>query len=226
MVVTVGNTKGGVGKTVLAVQIALSRALAGRDVWLIDGDRQGTSQTAVAIRAEAGRKPGVACSQYADGPVLRAQVQQQGRKFDDIVIDAGGRDSTALRAALVLSDVLLIPFQPRSVDVWALADISALVEEARSLRDGLRAYAVLNCADPGTASSDNADADAAAALADHPQLAHLDTPIRRRKAFANAVGQGLSVEEIAPRDPKACDELTALVRTLFKMRDTAFLRSG
>lgn len=86
--------------------------LAGRDVWLIDGDRQGTSQTAVAMRAEADRKPGLACAQYADGPVLRAQVQQQGRKFDDVIIDAGGRDSTALRAALVISDVLLIPFQP------------------------------------------------------------------------------------------------------------------
>ncbi len=220
---TIGNTKGGVGKTTLAVQIALARALAGRDVWLIDGDRQGTSQTAIAIRSEAGRRPGVACSQYADGPVLRAQVQQQRRKFDDVIIDAGGRDSTALRAALVLSDVLLVPFQPRSVDVWALADISALVEEARSLRDGLRAYAMLNCADPGTASADNADA--AAALAEHPQLANLDAPVRRRKAFANAVGQGLSVEELAPRDPKACEELATLVRTVFDVQDTSILQS-
>lgn len=217
MIVTVGNTKGGVGKTTLAVQVALARALAGRDAWLIDGDRQGTAQTAVALRAEAGRAPGLACSQYADGPLLRAQVRQQGGKFDDVVIDAGGRDSTALRAALVLSDVLLVPFQPRSVDVWALGDMAALVEEARSLRDGLRAYAVLNCADPGTASADNADA--AAALADHPQLAHLDAPLRRRKAFANAVGQGLSVEELTPRDPKACGELAALVRLLFDDRD-------
>ena len=224
MIVTIGNTKGGVGKTTLAVQIALARAIAGRDVWLIDGDRQGTSQTAIALRAEAGRKPGIACSQYADGPMLRAQVQQQGRKFDDIIIDAGGRDSTALRAALVLSDMLLVPFQPRSVDVWALADISALVEEARSLRDGLRAYAVLNCADPGTASADNADA--AAALADHPQLAHLDTPVRRRKAFANAVGQGLFVEELVPRDPKACDEVAALVHAVFELQNDVFLPSG
>ena len=223
MIVTIGNTKGGVGKTTLAVQVALARALAGCDVWLIDGDRQGTSQTAIAIRSDAGRKPGIACSQYADGPVLRAQVQQQGRKFDDVIIDAGGRDSTALRAALVLSDVLLVPFQPRSVDVWALADISALVEEARSLRDGLRAYAVLNCADPGTASADNADA--AAALADHPHLARLDAPVRRRKAFANAVGQGLSVEELAPRDPKACEELAALVHMLFEVQDRAMLPS-
>ena len=213
MILTIGNTKGGVGKTTLAVNIAIARALAGRDVWLIDGDRQGTAQTAISIRAEAGHQPGIACATYPDGPTLRSQVQQQAGKFDDIVIDAGGRDSTALRAALVLSDVLLIPFQPRSYDVWALDDIAGLVDEARSVRDGLRVYAVLNCADPGESSSDNADA--AAAVADVPQLEFLQTPLRRRKAFANAAGQGLSVLELKPTDKKASDELNALVAALF-----------
>jgi chromosome partitioning protein len=212
MIVTVGNTKGGVGKTTLALQVALSRALAGRDVLIVDGDRQGSAQTAVAVRAEAGRKPGLACVQYPDGAVLRAQVQRQACKYDDVVIDAGGRDSTALRAALALSNLLIVPFLPRSVDVWALADIAALVDEANSVRDGLRIYAVLNAADPGT-SSDNTDA--AAALADFPQLTLLDAPIRRRMGFANAVGLGLSIEELNPRDPKACDELSALTSILF-----------
>lgn len=213
MIVTVGNTKGGVGKTTLAVNIAIARALAGRDVWLVDADRQGTAQMAISIRADAEHLPGIACSQYADGPVLRAQVQQQGKKYDDIIIDAGGRDSTALRAALVLSDVLLVPFQPRSYDVWALNDIASLVDEARSVRDGLRAYAVLNCADPGNISSDNAEA--AEAVADVPQFEYLPAPIRRRKAFANAAGQGLSVLELSPKDTKAIDELNNLVSMLF-----------
>ena len=213
MIVTVGNTKGGVGKTTLAVNIAIARALAGRDVWLIDGDRQGTAQAAIAIRADAGHAPGIACATYPDGPTLRSQVQQQRAKFDDIIIDAGGRDSTALRAALILSDVLLVPFQPRSYDVWALDDIAKLIDEARAVRDGLRAYAVLNCADPGEAASDNADA--AAAVAGLPQFEFLQTPIRRRKSFANAAGKGLSVLEAKPIDRKACDEISALVNALF-----------
>lgn len=209
MILTVGNTKGGVGKTTLALNLAVSRALAGRDVWLVDADRQGTAQTAVALRSEAGCQPCLACAQYADGPTLRTQVQHQARKYQDIVIDAGGRDSTALRAALVLSDVVLVPFQPRSYDVWALADIANLLDEARSVRDGLKAFAVLNFADPGENSVDNQEA--AAAVADYPQFEYLATPIRRRKAFANAAGRGLSVLESSPRDAKACDELMALV---------------
>lgn len=212
MIVTVGNTKGGVGKTTLAVQLALARALVGRDVLVVDGDRQGSAQMVVAVRAEAARMPGLACVQYHDGAVLRAQVQRQATKYDDVIIDAGGRDFTALRAALSLTELLIVPFLPRSIDVWALADIAALVDEANGVRDGLRAYAVLNGADPGT-SGDNTEA--ALALADFPQLTLLDAPIRRRKAFANAVGLGLSVEELTPRDPKACDELAALVAMVF-----------
>ena len=213
MIITVGNTKGGVGKTTLAVNIAIARALAGRDVWLIDADRQGTAQTAIGIRAQAGHVPGIACASYPDGPILRSQVQQQAAKFDDVVIDAGGRDSTALRAALVLSDVLLVPFQPRSYDVWALNDMALLVDEARSVRDGLRCFAVLNCADPGENSSDNADA--AAAVADVPQFEYLSTPLRRRKAFSNAAGAGQSVLEVRPHDVKAVSELNSLLRMLF-----------
>lgn len=215
MIIAVGNTKGGVGKTTLAVQIAIARALAGRDVWLIDGDRQGTATAAIAARAEAGRQPGIACAQYPDGPTLRAQVQQQAGKWDDIIIDVGGRDSTALRAALVLADVLLVPFAPRSYDVWALDDMAGLVDEARSVRDGLKAYAVMNQADPGEHSTDNADA--AAAVAEVSQFIYLPTPIRRRKAFSNASGAGLAVSELSPKDAKAAAEVAALVGAVFTL---------
>ena len=211
MIVTVGNTKGGVGKTTLAVQLALSWAMAGRDVLLVDADRQGSAGLVVAVRSEAGRTPGLTCVAFHDGAVLRAQVQRQAPKYDDVVIDAGGRDSGALRAALVLSDALLVPFMPRALDVWALADIAGLVAEARGVRDGLHALAVLNGADPG-ASSDNADA--AAALADLPDLVLLDAPIRRRKAFGTAMALGLAVDELTPRDAKASNELAAMVSAL------------
>lgn len=210
-IITVGSTKGGVGKTTLALNIAIARAMAGRDVWLIDADRQGTASTALAIRGEANRLPAIATAHYPDGGQLRTQLLHQRGKFQDIVIDAGGRDSTALRAALVLSDLVLVPFQPRSIDVWAVADIAALIEEARAMRDGLQALAILNMAD--TAGTDNADA--AAALADYPAIAYLDTPVRRRKSIANAAGNGMSVLEQVPRDEKAIAELNTLLQAIY-----------
>ena len=211
MILTICNTKGGVGKTTLAVSIAIARSLAGQRVWLVDGDRQGTAKIAMTIRAQAGNLFFIPCDKYPDGKELHDQVKARSGQFDDVVIDVGGRDSTALRAALVLSDVLLVPFAPRSLDVWALSDIYPIVTEAKKHNPGFKALAVLSCAD--TAGSDNQDA--IEALKAFPQLDYLPTPIMRRKSVANAVGQGLCVLEIMPKDRKAIQELNALVAGVF-----------
>ena len=213
MIVTMGNTKGGVGQTTVALNLAIAQARAGRDIWFIDGDRQGTAQAAIALRAESERAPAIACASYPDGSTLRSQVLHQTGKFADIIIDAGGRDSGALRAALILSDVLLVPFHSRTYDVWALDDMAALVEEACAVRDGLRVKAVLNCADPGNRSKDNIEA--AAAVGELERFEYLPTPLRRRKAFANAAGAGLSALELTPPDRKAIAEPKALVKIVF-----------
>ena len=211
MILTVGNTKGGVGKTALALNLAIARAAAGKRVWLIDGDRQGTAKIAMTIRAQTGNLSFIPCDKLPDGEQLHAEVQARGKQFDDVVIDAGGRDSTALRAALVLSDVILVPFAPRSLDVWALTDMCSLIDEARAVRSGLRAVAVLSMADNTGRDND----DAIEALKDFPQLDYLPTPILRRKAVANAAGQGLSVLELKPKDAKAINELKALVDIIY-----------
>ena len=211
MILTVGNTKGGVGKTALALNLAIARAVAGRRVWLIDGDRQGTAKIAMTIRGQAGNLPYIQCDKYPDGEELRKQLEARGKQYDDVVIDAGGRDSSALRAALVLSDVILVPFAPRSLDVWALTDMCQLLEAARAVRTGLRAVAVLSMADNTGRDND----DAIDALKDFPQLDYLPAPILRRKAIANAAGQGLSVLELKPKDAKAIKELKDLEDMLY-----------
>lgn len=213
MILTVGNTKGGVGKTTIALNIAIARALAGRDVWLIDADTQGTAQEAVAVRSEAGQTPIISCAHYPDGAILRTQVKQQESKFDDVIIDAGGRDTKALRAAIFLSDVLLVPFQPRSYDVWALDNIAAVVDEALGVGVSLTAYTVLNRADTAVKATDNVEA--AEAVAELPQFKHLQATIHDRKAFANEAGQGLSVLEGKRKDHKAIAEINALIAALF-----------
>lgn len=211
MILTVGNTKGGVGKSTLALNLAVAKTLEGGSVWLIDADRQGTVATAMAFRAQAGHLPLIECSHLPEGKDLHSAVLAKQGKFDAVVIDAGGRDSTALRAALALSGAVLIPFAPRSLDLWALQDMAGLVTEARTINPGLQALAVLNGAD--AVGSDNKDA--AAAVASYPELTYLAAPIRRRKSFANAAGMGLSVLEAKPKDAKAVQEVKALAHIVF-----------
>lgn len=219
MITMVGNTKGGVGKTTLAVQLAGLRAQAGRQVWLIDADSQGTAGAAMTARSEDPRLPGIAWAAYNSGQQLRSQVLHQRDRWDDIVIDVGGRDSSAIRAALLLADVLVVPFAPRSYDIWALTEMAALVAEARGLRDGLRACVVINQADTGRAATYNVEA--AAAVADHPEFELLPTPICRRMAVSHASAGGAAVTEVAARDAKAVAELHALAAAIYP--DTARL---
>lgn len=212
MKILVANTKGGVGKTTIALHAAIERARAGRRVWVVDGDRQATAQSALTLRAEEGQQPGVACATYPDGQTLRVQVQQQADQYDDVIIDAGGRDSTALRAGLMLADRVVVPFFPRSYDVWALEDMAELVAEARAVRD-IDAVVVLNAADP--AGKDNAEA--VEAVEDIAGLRYIDAPLGRRKAYANAAGAGLSVTELPARqrDRKAESEIERLIDSIF-----------
>ena len=67
--------------------------------------------------------------------------------YDEIVVDVGGRDTGSLRAALTIANVVLVPFQPRSVDLWASGQVEALVAEAKVINDALRAYSLITLAD-------------------------------------------------------------------------------
>jgi chromosome partitioning protein len=211
MIVVVGNVKGGVGKTTLAINFAIARAARGRDVLLIDGDEQGTALTFTALRSEqAGLHDYTAVA--LSGPSVRAQARQLAPKYDDLLIDVGGRDTGSLRAALTIADTLLIPFQPRTFDVWAIDHMRALIEDAATINEKLKAYSVLNAAD--AIGKDNEDA--AVVLRQCTSIHYLDCPLVRRKAFPNAAAQGKGVEEYTPRDPKAIDELNTLMAFIYQ----------
>ena len=93
-IIAVANTKGGCGKTTIALQIAIARALKKKDVWFVDGDRQQTATMALSLRAaQKKNSTTLACASYSDGNLLRSQVLLQRDHFDTIVIDVGGFDS-------------------------------------------------------------------------------------------------------------------------------------
>lgn len=84
MILAVGNVKGGVGKTTLAVNLAIALARAKRDVLLIDGDEQGTALAFTDLRTAAKGTPGYTAVAL-HGANIRTQVRQLAPKYSDIV---------------------------------------------------------------------------------------------------------------------------------------------
>jgi chromosome partitioning protein len=212
MVLVIGGTKGGSGKTLLATNLTVFRAGEGHDVLLIDADEQGSAMdfTRQRQRRMAG-EPGYTAIQTREADVA-VQVRRMSPKYGDIIIDVGGRDTASQRAALAVADRLLIPFSPTSVDLWTADTVVVLLKEARMFNPHLNAYAILNKA--FSRGADNAEA--AAILQEYPDYwMYLETLIGNRKAFSNAFGGGQAVMEYQPKDTKAMKEMRALYRHLF-----------
>ena len=210
MIVTVGGIKGGSGKTTVATNLAVIRAAAGRDVLLVDADDQATASDFTMLRNQRLGTDAGFTSIMLGGAAVRTETRRLSDKYDDIIIDTGGRDTTSQRAALTVSDVLLVPFVPRSFDVWTLESVSELIAEIRTVNPELGAFAFINRADPR--GVDNAEAEDV--IRDTPGLTLMSTRLGTRKAFGNAAAQGLAVTELRPQDAKATDEIMALCRQL------------
>ena len=211
MIVVVGGIKGGSGKTTIATNLAVMRALDGSDVLLIDADDQETASDFTIFRNERAEVVATYTSIKLTGQAVRTETLRLVDKYTEIIIDTGGRDTTSQRAALTVADVLLVPFVPRSFDVWTLEKVGDLVGEMRTANSGLRVYVFINRADPSGRDND----EAAEALRDTDGLNFISTPIGARKAFGNAAAQGLAVGELRPQDTKAVQEITMLYRYVY-----------
>jgi len=92
MILTVGNVKGGVGKTTLAVNLAITPCRAARDILLIDGDEQGTAAAFTELRmaekravTENGARAKKSIPDYTamalQGAAIRTQVRRLAPKY-------------------------------------------------------------------------------------------------------------------------------------------------
>lgn len=213
MVFTVGGIKGGSGKSTIATNLTVWLARQGYDVLLVDADEQGTATKFTRWRERNTDGNSGYTATTLIGDAVRQQVTKFKTKFDHIVIDTGGRDTSSQRAALFVSDVLIAPFNPRSFDLWTISDIEDLVKEVRSLKPtDLHAFSVLNRADPKGADNK----DSAELLTESQTIEYVTPPVVSRKSFANAASVGQGVIEWQPADSKAIAEIDQLFNTIME----------
>jgi chromosome partitioning protein len=212
-VILFGGEKGGTGKTTLATNMAALLALQGKDVLLMDTDRQGTASFWATVREETEREPRIACVQKF-GKGLASQVRDLADRYDEIVIDAGGRDSMELRYSLGVCDRAYIPVQPFQFDIWTIRQMDELVEMAQGLNENLQAFIVLNRVSTNPAVREDLETREFFEEEEFQHLSLLDSILRDRIAFRKSGRDGLSVIEWK-QDKKAADEMNQLYKEVY-----------
>lgn len=217
MVVLIGGEKGGTGKTTVATNLAALRSWEGRDVLLVDTDKQGSASDWAAVREEIDGVPRISCVQVF-GKQVTSQVQDLDERYDDLIVDAGGRDSVELRSAMVVTDRFYVPLQASQFDVWTIKRMEELVGQVQAINPSLQARVFINRASPHPQVR---EADEAQEILDEfEHLVFSGVVIHDRIAFRRAASGGVAVTEADSSDPKACNEVQSLYNAIFEQTET------
>lgn len=139
-VITFANTKGGAGKTTLAVITACELAQRGYEVCLLDGDPQQWASRWSALT----RKPkNLKIISDIDEDNLDQHIIKARLSADYVLIDLPGMRSPLLAAALSLTNHVLVPVQGCAMDAVGAAQVINLLQRLRNECDITIAHSVI-----------------------------------------------------------------------------------
>lgn len=206
------SLKGGDGKTQIACQLTARFAQEKRDkVLLIDTDEQETAYDFSCIRSENQLLPQFDCIKVT-GIDVRKTILSQEQNYSVIIVDAGGSHTEALRATLSACNIILVPVPPKSESIWSFNKLAKIINDMKKANPKMKLFCFLNKAD----HQGHDNNDTISYLERKDLIKYINTTIKNRKAFSNAISQGYCINELKGRfrDTKATDELEQLYRQI------------
>jgi chromosome partitioning protein len=125
------NTKGGVGKSTLAVHLAVWLHDQGTKVALLDTDKQRSSSHWIG---EA--EPLVTVRTAATPEECLSEVQELSRSHDFVVGDGPGGLDDVSRTLLILADLALLPLTPSILDLRSVQQATGILRYAQGINGG------------------------------------------------------------------------------------------
>ena len=193
-IIAIVSQKGGVGKSTLALNLALYFTTQGVDVAVSDADAQGS------LTAAASFLTSLTFVKPAD--VWNKQVDN----LDLIIVDTSPRNDIDLSKLMAVADYVLIPVRPGFFDVLAVKDTVALLAQAQVDRPDLKAGIVLTMVQHRTAVTRDV-----VAMLETFSVETLPVMIHNRVAYTrSAMTNGV----LGSNDPKAYEEISGLATAI------------
>ena len=208
MIYGLTNSKGGVGKTTIAVHLAAYLARKKRSVVFIDADPQQSAsawikELATPIRLE----------QLTSKDEIIRRIAKLATDADDIVIDGPAGLSETTRAIMVRADKVFLPFGPSILDFRAALKAIQLLHDAQHARGDLpKGFLIPNKLQKRVRLS--REILVLAQKLNVPVLAALSL----RQAFADAAGQAKVVSEMGTSAFLASHEMKQLLKEMTRGR--------
>lgn len=209
MILLLGGEKGGTGKSTVAVNLAVCLANEGVDVIVLDTDPQMTASRFVDRRNAIEGAPKVHCAEKHEN--VYDTVRDLANRYDQVIVDAGGRDSEELRTALVAADVVYCPLKASQPDIETSVHMNQLVKLARGMNPRLKAKLIISMGPTNPVIHEAADATAI--LQDLPEFSLSSVVLGDRKVYRDAMTEGKGVIEMS--NDKAKAEIEALAQEIY-----------
>ena len=212
MVIVLANSKGGVGKSTLAVHLAVWLYDRGHRVALVDADVQSSSSVWLQ---EA--EPSVTVRSSRTPEEVVGVVRELQRTHDFVIGDGQATLDDQSRTLLLLADLAILPVTPSILDVRSVQQATATLRYAQELNGGRpRGCLVLNRMRRRDVISREVRVAGRSLGADL-----CASQVRDLQAFREAAQQGSVVTRMGPRAAEAAADVErCFEELLLKMEGT------
>src|SRR5690349_18852607 len=131
MIITVANSKGGVGKSTLAVHLAAWLHEQGKRVTLADCDTQQSSSEWVREAV-----PEIKAVRLDKSDEILNELPGLNAETDFVIADGPGSQTETSRALLLRADLAIVPCKASMLEVRALAKATDVLRQAQDVRKG------------------------------------------------------------------------------------------
>lgn len=197
-IIVIGNQKGGAGKTTVTINLAGSLGRRGYRILIVDGDEQSSVVEIVSLAQEDAQLPASVIGLWKAGRKIHQEIKKFIDLYDYIIVDCPpSANSPIAQSALLIADIVIVPFIPGTIDALAAPKIRDAIESAQVINPDLKAVLLLNRVESGWSVMKNV-----IELLPSFKMPMLKNRLNRRAPYVESPGIGNSVHQLKDRKEK------------------------